>query len=471
MAAPSVDSQPIRIPLATLPEQRSANLNLDAKVVNAFIEKQPGNDGVLVGKRPGLETLPADNVGDGVGRGIYYWSRGGNAYHVTGDLLRDEAFVTVGTVNTSGPYWFNETLGTPYYMYLSNGAAGYTLSSAGVFAQIVDPDYPAATVPGSAYLDGTLYVMDEEARIWGTTGLNNPTSWSATNMIRAQIEPDRGVAIAKQLIYVIALKEWTTEVFYDAGNPTGSPLLPVQNAKIGYGCANGYSVQSLDDKLYWVATARQRAPFVVMLDKLRAEIISTPQIERLLQSYGAAAITGSWIVRVAGHTYYGIQYASISIVYDADEKAWYYWTYEEVEGVPQGLPVAGAYQYQQNYPQFQGLVAGRFFQLTPEAYRDASLKLPVEVVTPNFDGGVRVRKVMSILRVIADQNSGGQLAISWSDDDYKTWSPWAYVNLQDALPYLSNLGTFYKRAFKIRHSANAPLRLQALEPELMLGSI
>jgi len=55
--------------------------------------------------------------------------------------------------------------------------------------QVTDPDYPASTVPGVVYLDGTIYVMNSQGVIFGSD-LNNPTSWSALNFISANSEAD-----------------------------------------------------------------------------------------------------------------------------------------------------------------------------------------------------------------------------------------------------------------------------------------
>lgn len=81
------------------------------------------------------------------------------------------------------------------------------------------------TVPGVVYLDGYFFVMDSNAVVHNSA-LNDPTSWDALDFITAAIEPGGGVAITKTQNYVIAMKEWSTEFFYDVGNATGSPLSP-----------------------------------------------------------------------------------------------------------------------------------------------------------------------------------------------------------------------------------------------------
>ena len=85
------------------------------------------------------------------------------------------------------------------------------------------------TVPGIVYLDSYFFVMDTNAVIYNSA-LNDPTSWDALDIITAEKEPGAGVALAKSQSYVIALKEWSTEFFYNNGNSPGSPLEPVLSA-------------------------------------------------------------------------------------------------------------------------------------------------------------------------------------------------------------------------------------------------
>lgn len=481
MATASPSGGPVELPLVLQPDQRGFTNSIDAKLVDAYIEKD-AEDRFWINKRPGMIAKSAP-LGTGVGQGIYY---GANGYYGGRLVLQgSQAFynsVLVGTISTIGTfatYWFNTTLGVPNYAYFSNGLAAYTYSSAGTFAKITDVNYPPVTVPGSAYLDGTLYVMDSQAKIWGSN-LNDQTTWSALNVIQAQIEPDFGVAIAKQLIYVVALKQYSTEFFYDAANPVGTPLLPVQNAKIGYGCAYALSVQNIDDVLIWVATTKEGGLFVGECRGMKFKRISTPMVDRFLATIPVNTQVASISFRLFGHTFYGlIMPATFSVpnqmlVYDLTEQMWALWN--NPLGIIDSSVASSSQVAGQVSPVFQS-TTGAVFGVTEGVpqYTDtnATLTYPIvaEIVTPNFSGGTKLRKVLSRLRLVADQNSAGSVQIRWSDDDYKNWSEWWTVNLAEENPQLTDLGTFRKRAFHVRHLANTPFRIRALELELLLGSI
>jgi hypothetical protein len=471
---------PVKLPLVVTLDQRGSALTTDARTYNCLAEKHADGEHTIA-KRPGFYVYATDNSGKNIGNGFYYWAQKNEYWAVIdGSLVKTFATLPVGAVSSAAGYWFNETLGTPYYLYLSNGVAGYTVSSAGAFAQIVDPNYPAVTVPGSAYLDGTIYVMDLQGRIWGTTNLNDPTAWSATNMVRASSDTDLGIALARQATYVVAFKQWSTEFFYDAGNyagtSTGSTLLPVQNAKLPVGCSAPETVRSLEDNLFWMGSSRGGAPAIFKLSRLQMTRISTPPVERLLiQSYSAKA----WTTRLNGHSLYVLPLPSgPDLVYDDTVGMWYFWSYTYTGFSPTAsLPISySASDGLQTF--FQGATGGVFYNFSATSYNDGTpgvvggpnLPLVVDIITPIFDGGVQLRKTLTKLTILADQLGGGFLKVRWSDDDYKTWSNWQTVNLQDSLPQLTNLGTFRRRAFHFQHSSPTAFRMSSVDLHILLGT-
>lgn len=491
---------PIRIPLAFSPEQRGANTNLDAKVVNCYIEPDAEGNHRCV-RRPALVYNSGPYVSAGspsYGLGIYSWQ--GVIYSIVstaGVVTVYRNGTSIGTItptNPLAPFSFQETLGSPTNLFFQQsqlpggtGGGGYYVTSTApsTIIHITDANYPPNTVPGIGFLDGTLYVMDTRARVWGTANLNDPSTWSALNLIQAQIEPDLGIAIAKQAIYIIAFKQWTTEVFYDAGTATGSPLAPVLNAKVPFGCFAAPTVQSMDDVLYWVASDRAGGLTVIQMVGLQPKIISIPAISRFLEANsgqaGGTSLSG-WVARLKGHGVYGISTPMGTAVYDATIGEWYIWT----DSVGGQLPIGGVGScagsggtvYGTTNVLFQSAAGTVYaFDVTDGTNADSlaytpntalQTSIPTLIVTPNFDGGTKLSKVLTKLRFIVDQYSSGSLYFRYSDNDYKGWSAWIQVNLNDTNPQAVNLGTFKKRAFQLRFDSPDPMRIAALEPELLL---
>ena len=182
------------------------------------------------------------------------------------------------------------------------------------------------TVPSVVYLDGYFFVMDEHAVIYNCA-LNDPLTWGALDFLTAGVEPGAGVALAKSQIYIIALKEWSTEFFYNAGNAVGSPLSPVQSGFTLLGCAAAESVAALDDTVVWCSKARQKGPAVHRMAGLEQQKVSTPDIDRMLAADGLSDVY-AYGIKIAGHSFYvlGLRTIGVTITYDSTSQTWAQWT-------------------------------------------------------------------------------------------------------------------------------------------------
>lgn len=215
---------------------------------------------------------------------------------------------------------------TNQWLMMKNPYQGFYFNGTTV-TLISDVDYPAKTVPGIVYLDSTFYVMDAGAKIYGSE-LGDPSNWSALNFIIAQIEPGAGVALAKSANYVVAFKEWSTELFYDPGNPPpGSPLSPVMNGFTLIGCASGYSVAQVDKTTFFMGQTHQKGRSIYMMVGTEQTPISTPEIERVLALDNLSTVY-SYGLRIAGHIFYILTMTNtgVTLVYDATTQNWYEWT-------------------------------------------------------------------------------------------------------------------------------------------------
>jgi len=319
--------------------------------------------------------------------------------------------------------------------------------------------FPLRRVPGLAYLDGYINVMTPEATIWPSDA-NEPDSWALDSNIVAQIEADKGVYLSKQLVYLLAMKKYSIEMFYDAGNAAGSPLSPVQGAKVSVGCRHANSVAQMEGTIFWVSQARDGGTAVYLMDNVKSQQISTPSIERLLQQADYTTVY-SWCARVAGHRYYCVTLAAsnLSLVYDLTSQQWYQWT----DSNGNYLPYVSASYTGDNQAIFQHATNGKMYQLEIVNTTDEGAAITMDLYTPNYDGGARLRKFVKSMDIIADQTNGSVLQVRVSDDDYQTWSNFRDVDLSKIRPRLTDCGTFRRRAYHFRHSSNTPLRIQAVE--------
>jgi hypothetical protein len=318
--------------------------------------------------------------------------------------------------------------------------------------------------------------MDITGAIWGSP-LNTATWNDSLNVIQANADGSPGVAIDRQLNYLIAFKRNIIQIFQDNGNPTGSPLINIQEATIPYGCVDAGTIQSLDDVLFWVTYNQSRSPQIAMMQNLKAGIISTPAIDRLLKLalMGSYGIVRSAAIKVAGHKFYilTIANANLTLVYDIGQQLWSQWT-----------------DYQGNYWPWldnafdtNGNIIVQGWSDGSLNYIDADYKYPsdispsgaiqtpsVDIYTPNFDASINRTKTLNRMWVQADQTPGSVLYSRYSDNDYQTWSNFRQFDLSRNRPFIRDEGSFYKRAYHFRHQANTPLRIRAVDLEYDIGT-
>jgi len=212
--------------------------------------------------------------------------------------------------------------------YATNTANRYTVT------QITDADYPSNTTRGCAYLDGRFFVMTPEAEIY-QSALENAASWAALDFIGSQNDPDGGVYLAKVQNYIMSLKEWSTEFFYDAANATGSILSPVQNSAFQIGCASEDSVKEMAGTVVWMGRTKEGfGRGIFRLNGTTPEKISTQMVEKIINADSLATVY-SWSANVGSHMLYGLTLTNtgVTLVYDFSSQLWSFFTYLASSGV------------------------------------------------------------------------------------------------------------------------------------------
>lgn len=455
--------EPKLLPLVEEIGARFQSLTVDSKLVNCLVEKGQQQGEVFVYKRPAMalvKQLPA-----GVARGLFQWQASYYAI-VDGGLYKNGTLI--GAVQNAGTYTWTSTLGATPKLFLQNGTVAYTVTTGGVVTQVTDINYPAAVVPGAVYLDGTGYVMDANGNIFGSTATaNDMTTWDPLNLIKAQIEPTSGVYLAKQLVFVFALKQNYSEAFYDAGNASGSPLGPVAGAKLNYGCVDAGTVRDVGGDLMWLANTGEGFPCVVRVSSLKAEVVSTPNVERLLAT--SVGPFYSWNCRVEGHRLYGITATdqNFTLVYDLTVERWYQWTDQNGNYLPYKFSCQGA----NNTIFFLHESNGKICSLDVGTFKDdGELPFVVDIRTPNYDGGSRISKTLHAIYFLADQQVT-TLAFQYTDDDYQSFTTLQSVDLSVDRPSVVDLGSFTKRAFRFIHQDNTSFRIKGVELFTSFGTM
>ena len=514
---------PKRWPLVNTLESRSGDFLKDARLVNAYGEKDPVTGEYQVEKRPGFALTPVVAAGGGGGGGIYNYNffaqftgqvsttiylqgvQGSlyNAYVIvsnTGGVVSGPTLigtVSLGITNIFSSSFSNgwptkaQFTGLPFSaggtangtIIFSGGGAGSEFPTPPIAVQqayyydttlhTLIPGvngFPAQTVPGFVYLDGFTYVMDIAGTIWETATQNQVANWGVLAFISAATDADIGVQLARQLIYIVAIKQWTTQFFYDAGNPTGSSLSPVPGAQYSFGCLSSDTFQDLDGVLFWATQSKVGTSRIVQMENLNAKFVSNAAVERQLD-LGPQSTFYSFAYQHAGHRWYGITNltTNVTMVYDISQELWYLWT--DFQG--NYYPVIGraATLFGKEWNQIGA--TGAIYVLDSDYVfpNDMGNIVPVDIYTPNFDGGVDRIKFLSQMRFNADQTPGSALWVRFSEDDYNSWNNFRKVDLARTRPFINDEGSFYRRAYHFRHYANTKLRIRSVDLQLDIGTL
>jgi len=497
---------PKRWPLSSTFRSRSSAtvLTKDSRLINGYAEYDPETKEYQIWKRPGTKsTNLAGSYPNGCGiytdpaSGYILWVAmsglgGGNTAYLycSGTGTPSTPISTI-----SMPYNFPSQVSfctlnsSPQTVMVMTGQAGYSVNlSSFAVTKITDVAFPAVTVPGWVYLDATLYCMDPSGNIWNAADLNNGTVWTPASEIQADNNSELGVCLTKQLTYVVAMKQSITQIFYDAGNATGSPLSVVPDAQIPLGCLSANSVVSLDSTVLWVTATASGQAQVARLDNLTPKVISTPAVERVLDSIsffgGSLGESGGYLptygiwafpIKLGGHRFYVLNLIqnNITLVYDIDQDLWQIWTDQNGNYWPF---VASAYS-QAGVSPFETSKILQHLSNDSLFYVDGNWNyttdngspIVLDLYTGNEDFGTIRDKDLSMIYFNGDKVAGSKLLVRHSNDDYNTWSNFREVDLSLNKPRLWNNGSFHRRAYHLRHSGNTSFRLRSMDLEMDLG--
>jgi hypothetical protein len=373
----------------------------------------------------------------------------------------------MGTAAPNTEQWQFVTVNSNQYLVLKNTYDFWYLY-ANQMKKVTDVNYPARTVPGVVNLNSTVYVMDSAGVIYGSA-LQDPTVWESLNFLTAEYEADAGVRIAKLQNYVVALKANTTQFFYDSGIFPGTSLRPMQNANLRIGCASAGSVVAMDNTLVYMAQTFQMGRSIVMLNGFSPQKVSNPYIDRLLDADSLQTVY-SYSIKINGHDFYVLTLVNTNytLVYDLVEKEWHIWTF-----IMDGIRFnCNNYVTDGTFTFLQGETDGFIYYMIPTAYWDAGVPIRVAMMGDLVDFQSGQYKFCSRLQVVGDKYfSSNPVTVWWTDDNYLTLKGGITVDMSSQRPKIDRMGRFERRGHYLTHTANMPLRLEAVEITVEPGDV
>lgn len=494
---PAVSTDQTKIvPLMHEWNTRNITNNYDSDSINVLFEpvknQLTGDDYFQVLKRDGLAQVPLTPEPPTAIYGSYYWVRPGTTtplYVVAaaGGTYAYNMFTGTLEWSDTSSGWSDTIIGFTEFLYddgtvdliISAGNATAKFTTVGVRANLI---YAFTANPYPVFLDGYLFLSEVDTGNIYNSNLNDPTTFSASSIISAESYPDVVLAIARSGQYIVAFGKSSIQFFYDAANPTGTPLAP-QTTTLNIGYYGGLA--SYQGDLYFLGAATNGNISLFKLSGLKAEAIADLSFTRwantlssVVSVYPGGGLVGAIMV-MNGHAVYTVN--NFRSVPSSPDFTYAYdlysglWTRLAYQGTTELNFRATAVVYRDlakgthSFVSFNG--GTTTYEFDSSTYQDAGVNFNVSFTTPNMDFGTYRKKFGSRIMVHADQTPTLSNAfISWSDDDYQTFSTPRTVNMAGQYKQMFRLGSFRKRAFKFTYSDNFPMRWEFLELDYSQGN-
>ena len=128
------------------------------------------------------------------------------------------------------------------------------------------------------------------------------------DFVQSDVTYGNGIACQRHLNYVLAFYDQGLQVYWDANaapNGEGIALNPVLSASYRTGCYASQSIVELCDNCFWMSNTAQYGRQIQMMTGLTMQPISTPWVERVLNSavLVTTALNDIWAfgLELAGH--------------------------------------------------------------------------------------------------------------------------------------------------------------------------
>ena len=311
-------------------------------------------------------------------------------------------------------------------------------------------------------MDGFTFVLDNQNRIF-TSSSNSLAAWGPADFITKQVKQDFPVGLARLNNQILAFGNETVEVFYNAGNTAGSPLSPIRqlHQKIGLSIGVGNPVTAthyyaiIENRLYFIGRKAGGASSLglYVYNGSSFQKISTQEMDKILSTANIFSVNS---VGFNGNAAIAISFTdplAITanwLMFFPEWNDWFEWKSTIFQPVNSGSNFLGLSQPTKTY----------IFS-TGDAWADAgtSYTMQTQFKLPN-DGAQN--KFCQKVSVTGDTSTTAQgLLIEFSDDDYQTWNTAGTIDLTQSEKYLTRLGRYYDRAYRITSTTAAEVRLSS----------
>jgi len=397
-----------------------------------------------------------------------------------------------------------------------------TATTGGVFNDLAVTKEPIAKITSSNFvttvinnvgafveMDGYVFYPTDNGNLWNSD-LNSVTNYTATSFVQPNMSPDPPIAVARQRNFILVFGPASKEVYYNAGNATGSPLQRVAQAFERIGALDQRSITTVENDIFFVSAPHYGDIGVFKISDLATKKISTPDVDRIVGNIATGGAIYANSFRLGGYPYLGLFITLASdgpssaillessdymlletsdhilqedtpasnasfvrmLVYNTQLNIWAEWDCMQATFIDGG----SAGTANQIYATSRVSTGGKVYAISPLAqgaiFQDDGVTLTTQIRTARLDFGSGRRKFIKEIRLIADTEVAGTVLLEKSDDDYETWQSLGTFDLTNAKKSIATGGSHLDgRAYRLTHSYNGPFRAEALELDLVVGAV
>ena len=174
------------------------------------------------------------------------------------------------------------------------------------------------------HLDGYFVALDTNTSTLYVSELYDGTTWNTgTEFAQRSLGPDKwkSMEIAGRAVWLYG--ELTSEVWYNTGDRF--PLSPLANQVIPYGTTAPHSAKTVGGDVLWLSASVDGKVCVLRASGMSPEVVSTPALEAVMQSYlgRVSAVADGYTDE--GHSFYMLNFDvdNITWCYDTSTGLWH----------------------------------------------------------------------------------------------------------------------------------------------------
>jgi hypothetical protein len=451
----------------------------DARYINCFAQtvSDPftGDKRIYTVKRPGFGTQSTPATGE-KGYQVMVWTGQGtgqkviSAFGETNSTIYD-GDTSLGAISGQCTGITETFVGATATLTItgSNNVAYYYDTGAGL-TEITDADFPGdtETLAGTfAHIDGFACILTTRGRLWASD-LNSVTGWTANNFGSTNSAPDQGVAAIKWRHYIIAFGTESMEFWHNVGL-SPFPLARAAGMTQKVGAVDADAIAQIADTVWWCGSTPQGGMSIFQWDGVLSRV-STPEIDAILILAGASNVTLSTI-RFYGRSFVLVKAGPTTLAYCVEEKMWHEWNSTTPLWTKcAGQSLAGTMV---NYAVSNVSTTGKVFLMNHASlvFTDDGASYTARVQLPPMDLGTKRTKFFHDLELVCDEEtSASTITLAYTDDDYQTYTTHGSSDLANDRVRFTRLGSSRKRGWVWTHSANTPMRIEAMEGTVTIGN-